>query len=165
MKHSKILTLFIIALVTLAASCKKTTDPGPDDFYFQCKIDGSSYIPNSCANCITCSILGDTTFLLGGNAEYEALLIGVIKLDHSQIAILNYVLNANLQQKATYKNSTVTTDRFDTDATHTGLLEIISLDKTNRIIKGNFYFKAYNSYRNDSVNVTDGKFRLKYTTN
>ncbi len=64
-----------------------------------------------------------------------------------------------------YYNSTLVNDIFETDSAHVGFLKIDNLDKVQRIIKGTFYFKAYNSYRNDSVNVTDGKFRLKYTTN
>lgn len=161
---TKILLLFL-SFTGIFATCNKTPPIPTDDFYFRCKINGQTYIPNSCANCLNGTILGDTTFLLGANAGFEAILIGIIKLNHLPISITTYVLNNNLQQKALYKNSTLTNDKYETDSLHTGQLQIISLDKTNRIIQGTFYFKAYNSYRNDSVSVTEGYFRLKYTTN
>jgi hypothetical protein len=97
MKHLKILTFFIIALVTLSASCKKTTDLGPDDFYFRCKINGKTYIPNSCANCTSGKLLGDTTFLINGNAGFESIAIGIINLTGQPITISTYILNDNLR--------------------------------------------------------------------
>ena len=163
MKQLKILSLSIIALITIAASCKKTPDPSPDDFYFKCKINGQIYIPNTCANCITCTIYKDTTFLLGGNAGYEAIAIGVI--NKPEIIQKTYILNSNIANGGTYKNSTTTNDRFDTDATRTGQLVITLIDKSNRIVTGTFYFQAYNPIQNKTVNVTEGEFRLKYTTN
>lgn len=165
MKHLKTLSFTLLALITISASCHKNEYPesGPNDSYFRCKIDGRLYIPNSCANCITCTIYKNSIFLLGGNAGYEALALGII--DKPEILKKSYYLYSNIANGGTYKNVTNTDDRYDTDSSHTGHLEITSLDKTNRIIKGIFYFKAYNSYRDDSVNITDGKFRLKYTTN
>jgi hypothetical protein len=165
MKHLKILTLFIIAITTLAASCKKTTDPGSNDFYFRCKINGQTYIPNSCANCMGVKLLGDTTLLLNGNAGYETILIGVINATGIPITNQVYILNDNPRQGATYKNSTTTDNKFDTDATRTGQLLITALDKTNRSIEGTFYFEAYNPIQNKTVKVTEGEFRIKYTTN
>jgi hypothetical protein len=149
--------------IFIFATCRKTTLPGPNDFYFQCKIDGRTYVPNSCANCITCTIYKDTIFIFGGNAGFETVGVGIN--DNSGIKVYSYTLNNVIGRRGDYKNSTVTYDRYFTDSNRTGQLDIISLDKTNRIIQGTFYFKAYNAYRNDSVNVTDGKFRLKYTTN
>ncbi len=163
MKHLKILTLFVIAIITLAASCKKTTDPSPNDFYFRCKINGQTYIPNSCANCITCTIYKDSIFLLGGNAGFEAIAIGII--NKPEIIQKPYVLNSNIVNGGTYKNSTTTNDRFDTDSLRTGILNIETIDKINKIISGTFSFVAYNPVQNKTVNITEGIFRLKYTTN
>lgn len=163
MKHLKIISFALIALITVAASCKKNEypEPGPNDFYFQCKIDGRLYIPNSCANCITCTIYQDTIFIFGGNAGFETLGIGIN--DSTNIKVTKYQLNDVIGRRGDYKNSTVNNDRYFTDKTHVGELQITTIDKTKRIIQGIFYFKAYNAYRNDSVNITDGKFRLKYT--
>ena len=163
MNHLKLFTLLILATIAIAASCNKTPTPAPDDFYFRCKINGQTYIPNSCANCITCTIYKDTTFLLGGNAGFEAIAIGVI--NKPEIIAKAYILNSNIANGGTYKNSTTTTDRFDTDATRVGQLIITSIDKVNRIIIGTFYFQAYNPVQNKTVDVTEGEFRLKYTTN
>jgi hypothetical protein len=159
MKHLKIITLLIIAVTTISASCKKTKDPGPNSFYFQCKINGQPYIPDL-GNGLTCELLADTTLLLGGNIGFQALTTGIN--DHSKIHEYTYTLNDSIGQQGTYKNSTMTNDRYFTDSIHTGQLTIILIDKTNKIIQGTFFFKAYNAYRDDSVSITDGKFRLHY---
>lgn len=163
MKRLKIISLLIIAITTISASCKKTTDPGPNDFYFRCKINGQTYIPNGCANCITCTIYQDTIFIFGGNAGFETVGVGIN--DNTNIKVTSYILNDVIGRRGDYKNSTLTNDRYFTDATHTGQLEITKIDKAKKIMEGNFYFNAYNGYRNDSVSITEGKFRLQYTTN
>lgn len=160
MKNLKFLFIALISLITYSSGCNKPTSPKPDEIYFQCKIDGRLYIPNSCANCITCTIYKDSIFLLGGNAGFEALAIGII--NYPNVVEKSYLLS-NKSNGGTYKNSTTYDDKFETDSTHTGFLEIKFIDQTKRIIEGTFYFKAYNSFRNDSVSITEGKFRLKYT--
>ena len=144
------------------ATCRKNP-PTTYEFYFTCKINGQTYIPGL-GNGLTRSLLGDTTFLLGGNLGYQALGIGIVNKTDQLIITTTYILNDNPRFKGDYKNSTIPIDIFKTDALHTGQLKIILLDKTNKIIQGTFYFKAYNSYRNDSISVTDGKFRLHYIT-
>ncbi len=161
MKHLKIFSLIVISLIATAASCKKNIDPNSDDFYFSCKIDGRLYLPNSCANCTAPKLLGDTMLLINGNAGFETILLGIT--NKPEVIENTYLLNSNIVNGGTYKNSTLSNDRFDTDSLHIGQLQIISLNKTKRIIQGTFRFKAYNSYRNDSVSITDGRFRLKYT--
>ncbi len=99
------------------------------------------------------------------NAGFETILIGIINASGIPIINKGYILNDNPRYGATYKNSTTTTDRFDTDAIRTGQLIITSIDKTNRIVIGTFYFQAYNPIQNKTVDVTDGIFRLRYTTN
>jgi hypothetical protein len=145
------------------ATCKKNPTPDNNYPYFQCKMNGQKYIPNNCANCLTCTIYQDTIFILGANAGFETVGIGIN--DHTGIKITTYILNDVIGSRGDYKNSTLTNDRYFTDATHTGKLTVDILDKTKRTIQGTFYFKAYNAYRNDSVSITDGKFRLNYTTN
>ena len=110
-------------------------------------------------------LLGDTTFLINGNAGFASIAIGVINVTGLQITTTTYILNDNPRYGGDYKNSTITDDIFNTDANHIGELKITSLDNAKRIIIGTFYFKAYNAYRNDSVSITDGKFRLQYSTN
>lgn len=163
--RNKLYILPALLFALIFTTCKNVTPPGPNDFYYQCKINGQRYVPNSCANCLTCTIYQDTIFLLGANAGFETVGIGIINISGQPISATTYILNNNPRSGADYKNSTAPIDIFNTDTNHIGQLEIITLDTTNKIIKGTFYFKAYNSYKNDSVSVTDGDFRLKYTTN
>jgi|SRR5690348_17231568 hypothetical protein len=145
------------------ATCKKNPMPDNDYPYFQCKINGKTYIPNGCANCTKAMLLGDTTLLINGNAGFESVAIGIINATSQPIEAITYTLNDNPRSGADYKNSTVLTDIFNTDKNHTGQIKVIKLDKANKIIQGTFYFKAYNAYRNDSVSITEGKFLLNIT--
>ena len=158
-----ILPAFFFTLIF--ATCNK--DPTPDNNYpyFQCKINGQTYIPNNCANCVGASLLGDTTLLINGNAGFESVAMGIINVTAEPIIATTYTLNDNPRSGGDYKNSTTPIDIFNTDRNHKGQITITTLDKTKRTIQGTFYFKAYNTYRNDSVSVTDGKFRLNYDTN
>ncbi|MEO5908234.1 MAG: DUF6252 family protein [Ginsengibacter sp.] len=151
-----ILPAFFFTLIF--ATCKKNPPPSYD-FYFTCKINGQTYIPGL-GNGLTCELLADTTLLLAGNLGYQAIGVGIN--DYMQIRVTTYILNGIIGRRGDYKNSTLTNDRYFTDSLHTGQLNITTLDKTNKIIQGTFYFKAYNAYRNDSVSVTEGKFRLHY---
>lgn len=110
-------------------------------------------------------LLGDTTLLINGNAGYESIAIGIINMTGRPIIATSYVLNDNPRYGADYKNSTTTNDKFDTDATWTGQLVITSLDKINHFVIGTFYFQAFNPVQNKIVDITEGQFRLKYTTN
>lgn len=152
--------LLIIATTFLNASCNKERLP---EYYFKCKLNGQEYVPDNCANCRDCKLLGDTTLMLRGNRGFETLGIGIN--DKGGIKTGNYLLHEVIGRRGDYKFSTIPNDRYFTDATHTGQLIITELDKINKIISGTFYFKAYNSFRNDSVTVTEGKFRLQYKIN
>lgn len=163
MKHLKLFALLFLGTIIISASCEKNPIPDPNGFYFRCKINGQTYIPNSCANCLTSTILKDTILILGGNSGYHTLGIGIN--DNTEIKVTTYILSDTIGRQGDYKNGTLTNDRYFTDANHTGQLQITTLNKTNKIIEGKFYFKAYNPYRNDSISVTDGIFRLKYTIN
>ncbi|MBY0482733.1 MAG: hypothetical protein K2Q21_15370 [Chitinophagaceae bacterium] len=155
--------LTIILFTTIScSSCKKEILP---EFYFHCNVNGQEYIPNNCANCRVAKLLGDTTFLINGNRGFETISIGIIKLDRININIDTYGLDGRLNQNGIYKNSTTVSDKYITDSTHTGNLTILSLDKTNKIISGTFSFNGYNSVQNNSVSITEGVFRLEYTTN
>jgi hypothetical protein len=154
--------LLLLSIFTIFTASKCKTVVATPEFYFKCKVDGKEYVPNSCANCLVAKILKDTTFILGANKGYETLGIGIN--DNSQIKVTSYNLNGVIGRMGDYKFSTSTNDRFFTDTTHLGVLTINSLDKTNRMIEGTFYFKAYNSLTNTEVNITEGSFRLNYKT-
>jgi hypothetical protein len=166
MKHLISLALRV-SLVTvlffylfLFSKCSKE-QPLPD-YYIRCKINGEDYLPNNCANCMRGQLLGDTVFMMNANAGFQSLLIGVI--NKPSFILQTYILN-RIQSGGSYKNSTTTNDKFDTDSIHTGTLTITTLDKSNMIIAGTFSFQAYNPVQNKTVSVSDGQFRLKYTDN
>jgi hypothetical protein len=154
------LFLILTASFFLAASCNKEHLP---EYYFKCKVNGQEYVPDNCANCRTADILGDTILILGGNRGFETLGIGIN--DNGGIKIGNYILNGIIGRRGDYKFSTTPNDRYFTDATHTGQLTITTLDKTNKIIAGTFYYDAYNAIQNKTIKITEGKFRLQYKTN
>jgi len=153
------LLYLLIATFLISASCHKQ-DPNPAQFYIRCKIDGQDYWPNNCANCMRGQLLGDTVYLMNANADYTTVFLGVTQKPNflGGPCLLNPPSSGGA-----YKNSTTTNDRFDTDATHTGQLNITTLDKTNKIVAGTFYFQAYNPVQNKTVNISNGEFRLKYT--
>jgi hypothetical protein len=123
-----ILSALFFALIFV--TCKKSPIPDNNYPYFQCKINGQTYIPNSCANCLTCTVYQDTIFLLGANAGFETVGIGIN--DNSGIKVTTYTLNDVIGRRGDYKNSTLTNDRYFTDATHTGKLTINTLDRTKK---------------------------------
>lgn len=152
--------LFFTFLLTASYCKKNSTLP---EFYYRCKVDGQDYRPNSCANCLTCTILRDTIFLLGANRGYESVNIGINDFD--SISTKSYSLNNIIGRQGGYDNSPLVDDKYITDEEHTGVLNIIHLDKNSQVIEGTFSFQAYNPVQNKTVNVSQGIFRLKYTTN
>src|SRR5665647_5520 len=163
MKHLKTFILLVIAFITISASCKKTTDPRPSDFYFRCKINGQLYIPNSCANCLSFKLLEDTSLIANANAGFETIRFGINDLTGIQVKTYNLI--NQIGNRATYKNSTTTDDYYRSQNYNPGNLTITELNKTNRTIRGNFNFVAYHSFRpNDSLIITEGTFYAKYTS-
>jgi len=59
--------------------------PDNDYPYFQCKINGKTYIPNGCANCTKAMLLGDTTLLINGNAGFESVALALLTQPPSQL--------------------------------------------------------------------------------
>ena len=149
-----------IAVLFLFSTCRKE-EPLPD-YYIRCKIDGEDYWPNKCANCMRGQLLGDTVFMMNANAGFQSVLLGVI--NKPSFVLQKYTLNRT-ESGGSYDNSPLVDDIFRTDSVYTGKLIITTLDKTNKIIAGTFYFQAYNPVQNKTVNITNGQFRLKYTDN
>lgn len=154
---AKYFALFLIASCFIFSKCNKEDALG--EYYFRCKIDGELYIPNSCANCMQAQILNDTVFIVNGNAGFKSLAIGIY--DKDKIGTKTYLLY-RIGSGGSYKFSTSSDDIFRTDSLRTGQLIIESLDRPNRTVSGTFYFKAYNPIQDKVVNITEGKFRLKY---
>lgn len=161
MKSKYTLLLILAAGLFLQLKCRKNTEP--QGYYFQCKLDGKLYIPDGfCSNCKVALLLNDTTLVLSGNRSIEIVLLGIN--DGQNVKEGEYVLNNVIGRRGSYKNSFTTDDRFFTDSLRTGQLIIKRLDKGKKEIEGIFSFKAFNPVQNKTVNVTEGKFKLKYTT-
>ena len=158
----KLLLCCLFSFALLNSSCKKDRLP---TFYFQCKVDGVLYEPDNCANCKTKEMVGDSLFSLGANRGYEALGFAILK---HNISIGTYSLGKAIKENkgtALYDNTIGNpSDIFRTDSIRIGVINITELDRTNKIIEGTFNFDAFNIPQNKIVRVTDGKFRLNYTT-
>lgn len=149
-----------LSMFFLFATCKKDPPYDPNGYYIRCKVNGQLYLPENCANCMTCDLIGDTLLLIGANRGFETLVIGV--RDSLSVHIGHFPLNNSYNHNAYYKNSPITYDIFRTDSFHTGQINILKLDKGLRIVEGNFEFMPYNNYRNSTVSITEGIFRLKF---
>ena len=159
MKNNHLILLLLLTPLFINLKCRK--DNTPKGYFFQCKLDGTLYIPDgSCGNCKDAVILNDTTLLLSGKRSIEIIAIGIN--DGSGIKQTTYLLNNIIGRGGTYKNSFTTDDRFDTDVLRTGQLIITRLDKIKKEIEGTFSFQAYNPVQNKIVTITEGKFRLNY---
>ena len=152
--------LLLIIISFAGSGCMKTRNSR--ELFFEARVNGQLYIPQSCANCITCTLLQDTILIFGGNRNDESLSIGIS--DANGISPKTYQLTEKARLRGIYKNSTNYNDVFRTDSVNTGGFTVSAIDRTRKIISGNFGFKAYNTYRGSSVEITRGKFRLNYTT-
>lgn len=113
---------------------------------------------------MTAKILGDTILLIQGSRSFET--IGLFSRDN-EIVETNYLLNHERKRHDALYDNTIgnPSDIYRTDSLRIGKLTLTALDKTKQIISGTFYFEAYNEVQNKTIKITDGKFRLKYTTN
>ncbi|MEO6869801.1 MAG: DUF6252 family protein [Ginsengibacter sp.] len=157
----KTYTLLILAIIFIAASCNK--DPKPNGDFVRCKVDGQSYKPDNCTNCTVCRIIRDTTFTFGINRGIENVGLGLN--DPIGISVKAYILNDNFKNQGTYDNTIFGNDEYKTDPIHIGSLHITILDKVKKKIEGTFSFIGFSPAQNKTVNITDGEFRLTYTTN
>jgi hypothetical protein len=163
MKHLTLFTLLALTTFAIVTSCNKTTVPDPNSFYFRCKINGQTYIPNNCANCLSFMLLEDTSLIANANAGFETIAFGIN--DKSGIEIKTYRLINQGGQRATYENSPLTNDYYRTQNFNPGTLTITELNKTTNTMKGVFNFVAYHSLRaKDSLIFTEGSFYVRYTT-
>lgn len=156
--------LILSSLFMFATSCKKEHLP---EYYFKCKVNGQEYIPDNCANCRTAKLLGDTSLILGANRYVESVVLGILDFP---LQAKTYYLDSTRKYggggSASYDNTIGNpSDIFETDRLRTGKLIISTLDKTNKIISGTFYFEAYNRVTSTIVRIEAGKFRIKYKTN
>jgi hypothetical protein len=167
----KNITKLLIAAVAvlLFTTCTKEKLP---EFYFRCKVDGRDFKPDNCTNCSLYEVYGDTMISIGGNMGWETVAflakekVRVRQNFALQLSKFNNNTDFSVGQ-GTYRNGIAIplSHYYRTDSIKSGILNVMSIDRTNRIIEGNFHFTAYSPGLNRTVNVTDGKFRVRYTPN
>lgn len=161
----KKITLFTLGIMLLFSNaCKRKT---VETYYFNCKIDGQYFEPEKQGG------LGEYPFTAKLLYDGIDLRIDVSKgiqniflwvKDSNKIISSSYQLfnTPSYYARATYDNNT-STDEFSTDSINSGFMQIQTIDKTNMTVSGTFSFAAYNPVLVDTVHITDGNFKLKYT--
>ena len=163
MKYTTSLLLALYCLFYTSCNKNKNTDTA----YFSCYINGQYFEPEKQKGLgeypITAKLLYDDTNLrISADKGIQSLSIGIF--DTSKVKPKEYQLtrNAMFYSRALYY-PTVSGSHYETDSIFTGIATITMLDTKNMTVQGTFYFDAYNSTLNDTVHITNGKFKLKYT--
>lgn len=171
MKHNiKIQNAILVLsiLFTSCTSCKKTIEnPYKKGYYFYCKVDGKDFIQAKKTgiggSALQYAYFNDTSISIGSLSEhFEDITIASKYSSLNQSYYLNNKFIGANQNSAKYKRLDGSLDDVSTDSLHTGTMTITLLDTKNKIIEGNFSFKAINYSLQDSINITDGKFSLIY---
>lgn len=164
MKHLKLCIVAIMLFII--SSCDKNKN-NTDTAYFSCYIDGQYFEPEKPQGLgeypITAKLLYDGIDLrIDASKGIQNVYIGI--KDTTKVKTQEYVLSKNMgyYPRALYYNNT-SGNHYETDSTYTGKASITLIDTQNMIVQGTFYFDAYNSVLNDTVHITDGKFKLKYS--
>ena len=161
----RILYLFPILIYLSSFSCGKnnlkpdTPNPG---YYFYCKVNGVDFYPSSHGDIwnrsLQCTYYGNSFSIDATNAPIN-VSIGILD-PLNNIKLMDYGYDPQKYEIAGIYDKTLAADRYiSSDIIH---INITSIDTTQKLITGTFYFDAYNETTNDSVKVTDGKFNLYY---
>lgn len=179
--------LFCCWMVCMSSSCKKTpVDPNVDQLSLLpaatqtgantmgALVNGKAFIPydNSFySNSYQCNYI----YLNGG---YYLTIAGTININHNITGIIlsttalsitegadlkleNY--NENGKAGALYYLINSQTTDYNTTTIVNGNLHITKFDQTKQIVSGTFSFKAVSKTAKDTVDITDGRFDMKYT--
>ncbi len=140
---------------------------------FGCLINGQAFLPGGNVGGLTglhpvyCSYGNNIT--IGGLHNYisvqsVSLITDSLKIEEGQ----TYTLKENIPGEASaayfFGEDGIGQNNYATNnsSNWSGQLIISKLDTINQFISGTFWFKAIDS-NGDSVNVTDGRFDLRYT--
>lgn len=156
------LLLYILISGTLSFCCKKTTIAS--NAGFSCKKNGIQWSPHSddFKNPSIQATFNDSNkglLLLGINTNTKEHL-GITVYSENQITDGVYTLN----QKNTsgFYNQNATGKKFTSE--NIGGTFSMKIDRPNRTISGTFSFKALDLSTNETVDVTNGTFNVKYLT-
>lgn len=151
---------FIVFFVTAGAllgSCNKQDPiPGGNAIYWRSTINGQSYSPHGCTNCYNAELIGDTSFLVHANNDYYSVSVGIVSRNIVQAGV--YPMSVYPNATGVFSDQPYVRNSFQTDSLHRGTLNITRLERTNKIVEGNFDFYAYNALRDSTVHVV-GSFR------
>ena len=168
MKYS---TILLIAILSLATSCKKEDPFTPDSHtdVFRCKVNGVEWTPN----CISDPLFGcdavDCQYYWKDTKGVEISAVNRSN-DNSVYQSMSFskyttIMGENLipLRKEAYKDwNNVSGCRFyDLDTTSTRSLTILEVDTINYLIKGIFEFSTINECQ-DTIRITDGYFHVNF---
>ena len=174
--------LFVVLFLFSVSSCKKEEKVMPPLTFtgentFGCYINGKLFVPErevdfsgSCggAGGEYYLVYHDSTFkslnINGGNCtEDRAIQIRLNAFDiRKGVFSITYSLNqfpAPGTSRAYYR---VNSKFFVTDSIRTGTCELLKFDTINNIASGTFAFEAYNVKDSSIIQVTDGRFDIKF---
>jgi len=168
MNTYRLLYLFSIAILLLAASCNDDDMPVIDEHtMLRCKINGENWEP-ACGD-LFCIYPFDLQYykedrwlnLTAGNASNNSALNGAIVMivNDARIGENELIDNESLFHIQNHNNDCELYE--DLTPTFNSHLSISEIDTIDFFIKGTFEFSAFNEC-NDTIRVTDGVFDLKY---
>ncbi len=164
----KYLTILLIALLSLASSCRK--DDMPSDGHkniFRCKVNGVEWTPHCISDFFGCSAVDCQYYKGSGTISIGAIRQFANKSIDDGLIIYKYGTQLGINQ-LTYKseiylnyNNKKGCKSYYLDTTVNRTIIVEQVDTFNYIIKGSFEFTGLNQC-GDTINVTDGFFDLEY---
>ncbi|KHJ37373.1 hypothetical protein PBAC_24410 [Pedobacter glucosidilyticus] len=158
----KLITCLPVIIFLSAASCKKDEiDAG-----FTCKVNGERWRPfadDFKLQETECHLTNNNEelFIYARNtSRNEAIGFGVFTKG-TKIKVGKY----NLDQKQIMRgffDERIPGEDFRTGNGYVGILDIITIDETNKRMTGTFFYDAYNEKTKQTVKITSGTFNLKY---
>ena len=163
MKYTTSLLLALYCLFYTSCNRKKSNT---DTAYFSCYINGQYWEPEKQKGLgeypITAKLLYDETNLRI-SADKGLQRISVWIYDSTIVKTTHYQLTKTPYTPQAIYDNNLSVDDYRTDSIYTGFATIVLIDKNKMTVQGTFYFDAYNSVKKDTVHITNGKFKLKYT--
>lgn len=160
--------LILPLLVVLASvSCKKNSEElAKGDV--TCKIDGRSWTSYS-DDFKLAEAYGEVTYnwervsINATNTKTSEKIGITVSTPGQPVVEGKYVLNSESFLTGSYYLSNV--GHFITGKGYQGEVEIISIDRVKKQIVGKFNYTCYNDQTKQSVNITEGNFKVEYNLN
>ncbi len=170
----KYISLFLIAILSLASSCQKEDPFTPDGHVdeFRCKVNGVEWTPNCQSDPLFGCDAIDCQYYWKDTKGFEISAVNISFDKSTNESIHFFVRPAELGNSEMiflsreYKNwnKPGNCGFYDLDTTTTRRLTIFEIDTVNYLIKGSFEFTAIDQYGNckDTIQITDGYFHVNY---